>query len=348
MNRARMGIALTCCVLAGSARSLEADVRADQKTHVEFGGMVGKIVNIFGGKAAREGVTSIVAVKGDRKATLNDTTGRIIDLNDEKIYDLDLKKKTYTVTTFAELRREMEEAQRKAAEQVRREPAPAGAQKSQPAEPDKNAPQVEIDFDLKNTGEKKIISGFDTHEVVMTITVREKGKTLEEAGGLVLTSDMWMTPKIAAMREVADFDLRYARKMMGPVAVEGASAQQMATVMAMYPSIKDALGRMNAENVKMDGTSIDTTMKIDAVKSAAQIEQERQQQQQQQSSDDRSAPSVNSMLGKFAKKVADKRSAAQNDPTRATLMTMTDQVLKVTTEVTPADVSVPAGFKESK
>ena len=38
------------------------------------------MVNIFGGKAAREGVTSTVAVKGDRKATLNDTTGQIIDL----------------------------------------------------------------------------------------------------------------------------------------------------------------------------------------------------------------------------------------------------------------------------
>ena len=54
---------------------------------------------------------STVAVKGNRKATLNDTTGQIIDLGEEKVYELDMKKKTYKVTTFAELRRRMEEAQ---------------------------------------------------------------------------------------------------------------------------------------------------------------------------------------------------------------------------------------------
>ena len=38
--------------------------------------MLGRMVNMFGGKAAREGVTSTVAVKGDRKATMNDATGQ--------------------------------------------------------------------------------------------------------------------------------------------------------------------------------------------------------------------------------------------------------------------------------
>ena len=46
----------------------------------------------------------------------------------------------------------------------------------------------------------------------MTITVREKGKTLEQSGGMVLTSDMWLAPKIAAMKEIADFDVRYAQE----------------------------------------------------------------------------------------------------------------------------------------
>ena len=75
---------------------------------------------------------------------------------------------------------------------------------------------MEIDFDVKNTGEKKTINGFDTHQVVMTITVREKGKTLEQSGGMVLTSDMWLAPTIAAMKEIADFDMRYAQKLVRP------------------------------------------------------------------------------------------------------------------------------------
>ena len=121
MNRARLTtVALTLSMLAAAAHTARADVRADEKAKVEFAGMLGRMFNLFGGKGAREGVTSIVAMKGDRKATLNDTVGQIIDLGEEKIYDIDVKKKTYRVTTFAELRRQMEEAKKKAEEQAAR------------------------------------------------------------------------------------------------------------------------------------------------------------------------------------------------------------------------------------
>src|SRR5580765_4488887 len=104
MNRVRIvtTAAAVAAVLAATTHTLRADVRADEKTRVEFAGMLGRMYNLFGGKAAREGVTTSVAVKGDRKATLNSEsqTGQIIDLAEEKVYDLDLKKKTYRVTTF--------------------------------------------------------------------------------------------------------------------------------------------------------------------------------------------------------------------------------------------------------
>src|SRR5258708_30839194 len=133
MKRTRLTIALSAALLTLSPLALRADVRSDEKSHVEFAGMLGRMVNIFGGKAAREGVTSTVAVKGDRKATTNDATGQIIDLAEEKIYDLDLKKKSYTVTTFAELRRRMEEARKKADENARKE---ASREKEKPAAAD--------------------------------------------------------------------------------------------------------------------------------------------------------------------------------------------------------------------
>src|SRR5258706_6924053 len=120
MPRTRLATVLTLSFVLLSSYSLRADVRSDQKAHVQFSGMLGRMFNMFGGKSAREGVTSIIAVKGDRKATMNDTSGQIIDLAEEKIYDLDLKKKCYTVTTFAELRRRMEEALKKAQEEDRK------------------------------------------------------------------------------------------------------------------------------------------------------------------------------------------------------------------------------------
>jgi hypothetical protein len=332
-------LALSGCLLSSSA--IRADVRADEKSRVEFAGMLGRMFNMFGGKAAREGVASTVAVKGNRKATLNDSTGQIIDLDEEKVYDLDLKKKSFKVTTFAELRRQIEEARKKAEEDARK--AQQQEEKGKPAERDPNQKEVEVDFDIKNTGQKKAVNGFDTHQAVMTITVREKGKTLDQSGGLVMTTDMWLAPKIAAMKEIADFDMKYARTLYGPM-VAGISASQMAMVTAMYPMMKDAMAKMSAEGGKLDGTAIQTTVTMEAVRSAEQLAQESKAAE----ADNRpSGGGISGRLGgMLAKKIGPKKDDAGQP--RSTFMTMNTEVLKVATDVAPADVAVPAGFKESK
>lgn len=343
MKRTRTLAVLTLTGLVMTSYSVHADVRSDQKAQVQFAGMLGRMFNIFGGKTAREGVTTSIAVKGDRKATTTDTSEQIIDLGEEKIYDIDLKKKSYTVTTFAELRRKMEEAKRKAEEDARKE---AGKEKEKPQAADPNAKQVEIDFDIKNTGAKKTINGFDTHQAVMTVTVREKGKTLEQSGGMVLTSDMWLASTMPAMKEIVDFDVRYAKLLYGTM-IAGVSAEQMAAATAMYPMMKQALGKVSTEGGKIDGTPVQTTTTMDAVKSEEQIAAEAK------SGDNDSKPSaaggVGGLLGGFAKKVAAKKMGGDdaNKP-RATFMTMTSEVLKVATDVSAADVAVPAGFKENK
>src|SRR5581483_10212165 len=167
-------IAITLLLL--STGLLRAEVKTQEKSQVKFPGMLGRMMGLFGGKAMREGVVDTVAVKGNRKITINDMTGRIIDLDEEKIYDLDLKGKKYKVMTFEEERQQMEQAQQRAKnEQEKTQPSTASK-----SEPDPNAKQMQIDFDLKETGQKKNINGFDCREVVMTITVREKDKTLEQ------------------------------------------------------------------------------------------------------------------------------------------------------------------------
>ena len=80
---------------------------------------------------------------------------------------------------------------------------------------------------MKETGQRKAINGLDTHQAIMTIAFREKGKTLEQAGGMVITSDIWLAPRIAAMQEIGEFELRYARALQGPM-VTGASPEVLA------------------------------------------------------------------------------------------------------------------------
>jgi hypothetical protein len=320
-----------------------ADVRAEEKTHVEFAGMLGHVINAFAGKAAREGVASTVAVKGDRKATFNDTTGQIIDLDEEKVYDLDMEGKTYKVTTFAEFRRQMEEAQRKAEEEARREQSEQPAEERQPNE---QTIDVEVDFDVQNTGQAKVINGFDTRQSVMTITVRKKGMTLEQGGGIVITSDVWLTPKIAAMQDLNDFDRRYAAKLYGPmVNAPRVTAPDMAAAVAMYPMLKQAIGRMTVEGDKLEGTPVLTTMTFDAVRSAEQMAQEAKQRGEDEKVD--ASGGIRGILGGLAGRAMKKKVQGESKP-RTTIMTSTSEVLKVTTDVSAEDVRIPAGFKEMK
>jgi hypothetical protein len=310
-----------------------ADVRTEQKTQVQFGGMLGRVMNLFGGRAAREGITSTVLVKGDRKVTTSNNSSQIIDLSEEQVYDVDLRRKSYRVTTFAEFRRRIEEARRQADEDAR---------KQQPESPDAaqgDAKEVEVDFDVKKTGETRTVNGFATSQTLVTITVREKGKTLDESGGLVLTSDMWLAPEQPALEEVAEFDRRYAEKLYG--GLTGVSADQMAMALAMYPMLRQALERMNAEGDKVEGTAILTTLTFDAVRSAEQAKAAAKDEEQPAT-----GRGIGGMLGGLARRA--RKSEPEEPKQRTTFMTSTVEVLKLSTDVSADAVAIPAGFKETK
>ena len=348
MKTIRSGGALAVAVLLVGGGTAVADVKKQEKSQFKFEGMLGSVIGLFGGKAAKEGIVNTVAVKGDRKLVANDQTGEIVDLAEEKVYRLDMKKKTYEVVTFAQLRKEIEEARRKAEQEAREAREAAGAEQgsggssspSQPSGSQAQQKQVEVDFNVKETGERRTINGFDTRQAVMTIAVREKGKTLEQSGGLVLTSDMWLGPRVAAENDAAAFDLRYAKKLAGPTAVAAAQAQ-MATAMATYPGMGDAFTRFQSESAKLDGTPILTTTTLEAVKSPAQMAQ----QQEQAQAEDEKPRGLGGLLGrKIGKKIGggDKGEAKP----RSTIMTITNEVLSLSPTVAAADVALPAGFRQ--
>lgn len=321
MNRVLRTCALALPILALSAGPALADVKTRDKTQVKLEGFLGRMMGMFGGKAAREGIVTTNAVQGDRKVELNDTTGRIVDLGEEKVYELDVKKKTYEVTTFEELRRRMREAQEKAQRETPKEEKPK-------QEEGKPAKEVEVDFDVKETGQRKSIAGHDTREVVMTVTVREKGRTLEEGGGLVMTSNSWLAAAIPAMKELAEFEMRYW-KAIAPEAA-GMSAEQMAAIVAMYPMLQTAMERLKSESGKLEGTPLATTTVFEAVKSKEQAAEQSQQ----------SGGGLGGMLAR--------RMMKRDDKPRATILTINHETLEVTPTVAAADLEIPAGFKEKK
>src|SRR5258706_6676773 len=230
----------------------------------------------------------------------------------------------------------MEGAQKRPEEDGRRQEG-----RGAPPSSASNEKQMEVDVDIKNTGETKAINGFDTHQVIMTITLREKVKTLAQGGGLVTTTDMWLAPKIAAMKEIADFDVRYAQSLYGGM-FAGASAEQMAAAIALYPMMKQAMGRMTTEGAKLEGTAILTTVTMDAVKS------EEEMAQQTTAAEEKPAPGLGGLLGGLAKKKLAARNGDDASKAQTTFMTSTNEVLKVATTVSASDLEVPAGVKENK
>jgi hypothetical protein len=300
---------------------------------------------MFGGKTMQDGLVSTEAVKGDRKLTMNDGTGQLVDLKEEKVYDIDFKDRSYTVMTFADIRKRMEEARQKAAAEQAK--AQKEAEKEQQKQGDAKEPQFEVDFDLKETGQKRNIAGLDAREVVMTIIVREKGKKLEDAGGMVLTNTSWLASDAGALKESAAFDIRYAQQLHGPMLID---AQQMAAALAMYPMLKDAMERMQKENVNLNGTPVLTVLRAEAAAPPEQAGSSAQAQPQEEKAPE-SVGGLGGMLARrMMKRNKDKEqqqaAAPPSAPGRATIFTMTNEILKVTPSVTDADVAIPAGFKQ--
>lgn len=324
MKRSLIACAVALPLIAVLGSPLAAEVKTREKSLIKFEGMLGRVVGMFGGKAAKEGIVSTTAVKGDRKASVNENNGQIIDLAEEKIYDIDFRKKEYRVTTFEDVRQRMREAQEKAKKDMERE---EGAQKS-----DQPQKEWEFEVDVKETGQRKQIAGHDARQVITTVTVREKGKALEESGGFVMTSDSWLGPDLPALKELADFDMRYYKQLYGSEAF-GMAAEQMAMVLAMYPALKQASDRLTQEGTKLQGTPLASTVTFEAVKSKEQME-----------ASSNEGGGGGGLSGMLARRMMKKDPPKQ----RATVFTTEHEFQDVSTTVAAGDVDIPAGFKLKK
>lgn len=342
-----VGAAALAAVLTSEA---SAAVRMEEKSQWQLEGMLGKVASLVT-KGAPEAETTTVAATASRKVSMSGKTGEIIDLDEGAVYQLDLENRTYTVTTFDELRQRVQAARKEAARaELEEEPRNAVPRTAEP-EPNELLQHLEIEVELKNTGRTRTINGFDARETVMSITAHEKGKTLDESGGLALTSSMWLAPKIPALKELNAFDQRYARKLAG--AIFGGPPEHdpsaSPSAVAAHPMLKDVLVRMRAEGAKVEGSPILTTMTVDLVPSAEQ----RAEQRQARPPRERSRPAgkgVGGLLGGLVsqaveRKVEERVERPRDEGQNVTIFRMTNEVVRVSTDVSAADLALPPGFR---
>jgi hypothetical protein len=339
VNALRLGATagLVVALLPALAPPARAGVKTEEKTRVELGGPLGGILKLFGGKGATEGVVTRTAVFGDRRLVAGPEAGQIVDLKEGAVYELDLKKKTYTVTTFAELRQRFEEQKAKAEAEAAKAQAKADKQQPQPAQP-AEAKEFEVDFQASNTAERRTVAGHEARLVVLRATVHEKGRSVQQAGGLMFRNDLWLVPKLKELDELEAWNRRYALKMAEVYGAPAATiaVDQMAKLYGLYPGAQKAMEKMRAEMDKVDleGTTVAATLTATAIKSAEQVA----------AAENDSMKADTGVTGFLAKQMFKKAAGDPADP-RTMLLTSSHELLKLSPDATEADVALPAGFK---
>jgi hypothetical protein len=331
------GVTLAVIATAGLPPAIaRAGVKTEENVRLQLGGALGGVMKLFGGKAAKEGIVTSTAVSGDRRLVIGEDAGQIVDLAEGAIYDLDLKKKSYTVTTFAELKKRFEEEKAKAEQEAAKKQAKEAAKQGQQLE--EAAKEFEVEFQASPTAEKRQIAGHEAKLVILRVTLHEKGKSVQQAGGLLFRNDLWMGPRLAELDELAAWNQRYAQKMaeVYGVAAPTDAVQQMAKLYTQYPGAQKAMERMRAEldKVNLEGTPLATVLTVTAIRSAEQMA----------AAEKESMNPAGGLTGFLAKQAYKKAAGDPSDP-RAMLLTSSRELTKVSQDATPSDVALPAGFK---
>src|SRR5262249_51349117 len=165
----------------------------------------------------------------------------VIDLDSETITEINFQKKQYSVMTFAEMTQAMERGMQQMKDT-----------KNQDA-------NLNFKVDIKQTGQSKEIAGYQAKETLLTTEMETTDPQTGQKGTMVMTSSIWIAPKVAGYEEMRQFYTKMAAKMAWP---PGRSSS-----MAMRPDMARAMSGIAKEAAKLDGAHVlqvvKTTMMVD-------------------------------------------------------------------------------------
>ena len=245
-----------------------ADASYQETSQITGGSMVSslKAVSFLGGKAMKDmfaPITTTTMVHGNQKAVISKDSTEITDLDKETITHIDNVRKTYTVMTFAQMRQAFENMPKQMAQaqqQAKQEQA------QQPAQP-KTDLKTSFDVTVKNTGATKVINGLTAQEQVVTMQMHvtdPNAPPTEAVNSMtyVVTTDAWISPDPPEVKELQDFDKRFAQKLMAGVDFSAWKSQMthqnpgMMQMFASKPGSEEAMAQMSKEMAKLQGTRV--------------------------------------------------------------------------------------------
>ncbi len=222
-------------------------------------------------KQLLEPTTSSKWVHGNQLASVSKSSTEIIDLDQETITRIDNDKKTYTVTTFAQMRQAMKDAPKKLedAEAKMRQQQPAAPAGAPPANP----VQVTFDVSVTDPGVSRVVNGLMAKKQIFTMKAHVTDPSQPADNGVQsityeLITDIWTAPEPPEMQQIDDFNVRFAKKLMQGVdvtalmksmqpAIDGSAMTPLfANNPAMGSASQEMLKKMAVEMQKIKGTRI--------------------------------------------------------------------------------------------
>ena len=353
---------LSCCV-AGVlvSAAAQADVTMQEQMSLTGAGMM-TMANMNG--------TTTTVISGDRarsesnmqfESGLMRTFARgaggphveIVRLDQDKIYSLDIKKKTYTETTFEEMRAKLQQAMEGMSKgQASQQQATTGVDESQCEWSD---PKSEV----KRTGDKATIAGFQAEHVTIVATQSCTDKKTGQVCDFGLAFDQWIAPDFQASSEVQTYQRAYAEKLGLGTASSRDFAERAQSMFGRYKGLWSELGTKMA-SLNMKGYPVKTGFGLGVGGPQCQSTQQQAQAQggEQQSSQPTSiSGALGGALGGMFKKKKQQPEPAQQaaapPPTMPggliPLMTMSGELVSITRDaVSPQSFEVPADYKKAK
>lgn len=329
-------ILIATAILPGILSIAHADFQYQSTSRVTGGALIQMMRFVPGGGALKEPQVSTVAVQGNRLVRKSKRQAEIIDLDKRAITTIDFQKRTYSEMTFEQMKQMLEQM------------SSAMAQKKQQ---DGEKVNLDVDADVKNTGQTKTINGMEAHQMIVTMTMSAKDPQSGQAGAMKMNSEMWLAKDIPGAAEMRDFYGRMAKELdWAPTGMGG---------MMNRPDVNRAMAKMMAEGEKMDGTPVEQVIRIGAEGSGAPGDEQTSKNTQESSARPSVGDAVGAALGSklggfggFGRKKKQDSAATEAKPAEAqqtggSLIEMTVDSSDFSTGAVDASLfAVPAGFKQ--
>jgi hypothetical protein len=235
----KMGSAIVVGAIAALGASAAcADVVIEERMSVSgaglmaFGNMSGTTRTIIASDRAR--TESNLEFESGMMRAIARGAGQsieIVRLDQDRIYVLDPRRRTYTETTFAEQRAQMQQI----AEKTRQAQAAQQAQSS-----GVDASQCEWGeptMDVQRNGEKATVAGYEAERIVVTAKQPCRDRRTGQVCEFGLTLDQWLAPTFDAVEETLAYLRAYTEKLGLSAAASKDFAERAETMFGSYEAM---------------------------------------------------------------------------------------------------------------